>query len=375
MEIRNYFDMYTSNTLGGSGNQFIFTSEKNEIKTGRIYYRIQNGGRYNYSFLFSNVVDSTYSNGSVCTANHVCPEWTLYRLRAGKCHAFPEGVLPERFTDGNKGDEIAVSEFKDVYFGGKLVKDVGRGETFCSDPVELEFEKYEFLCLEITFSGTEIPYHEEILLPLYIKNGDFWEYCKKMPVPSMVGCDRNVKARISFLGDSITQGIGTPLNSYRHWNALFAEKAGGDFSYWNLGIGFGRASDAASDGSWLFKAKNSDICFVCFGVNDLLQGRSKQSIMRDLGHIYQKLTDSGVRVVMQTVPPFDYPDGLRAPWAEINRFILSEPSFKEVFNVAPLLTESEEKPFNARFGGHPDEEGCKIWAERLYSEMKRKLPE
>ena len=66
---------------------------------------------------------------------------------------------------------------------------------------------------------------------------------------------------IAFLGDSITQGVGTPDNAYTHWNALISKEIGEEYSYWNLGIGYARASDASTDGAWLNKAKNNDIVF------------------------------------------------------------------------------------------------------------------
>ncbi|MBP5467194.1 MAG: SGNH/GDSL hydrolase family protein [Clostridia bacterium] len=367
--MNDFFGKFTSNTLAGSGNQFIFRQDGKEIRTGRVFYKIFRGGRYDYSFLFSNVIDGTFADGSGCEKNHVCPKWTLYNLRAGKCTHIPaDKEIAETTLSDDGFADIAVSDFKDVYFGGEKIRTVGEGETFYSDSVSLSFEKGEYLCLEITFSGTEIPYHEETLLPTFVKNGEKWEYSRKMPVASMIGCDRKTDGRIAFLGDSITQGIGTRANSYLHWNALFAEKLGGNYAYWNLGIGCGRASDAASDGAWLYKAKQNDLCFVCFGVNDILHGASAAEIIRDLRIVYRKLTAAGVKAVMLTVPPFEYPENMRTIWAEANRLILNEPIFSgNVFDVVPFLAESTLKPYNAKFGGHPNEKGCAVWADRLYT--------
>lgn len=36
-----------------------------------------------------------------------------------------------------------------------------------TDPVELTAQPGDYLCLEITFSGTEIPCHTELLIPCY----------------------------------------------------------------------------------------------------------------------------------------------------------------------------------------------------------------
>ena len=139
----------------------------------------------------------------------------------------------------------------------------------------------------------------------------------------MIGVDRKAQKRIAFLGDSITQGIGTSVNSYAHWNAVFAEKLGSDYSYWNLGLGYGRADDAASDGIWLFKAKQNDIVFVCFGVNDILQGYNADEIKKNLQLIVDKLHEAGIVVIVQTVPPFDYSPEHQIIWDNVNNFIVN----------------------------------------------------
>ena len=36
-------------------------------------------------------------------------------------------------------------------------------------------------------------------------------------------------SRVLLIGDSITQGIGTKLNSYLHWNAILSEKLGEEY--------------------------------------------------------------------------------------------------------------------------------------------------
>ena len=54
-------------------------------------------------------------------------------------------------------------------------------------------------------------------------------------------------------------------------------------------------------------------------------------------------------------------------WNNLNEYIKTELSHKVnmVFDVVPYLGESEDKPYNAKFGGHPNSEGCKIWGEAL----------
>ena len=67
----DFFKQYTSNTLAGSSNQSYFLSD-NTVQTGRVFYKVFAGGRYNYSFMFTNVIDSTYADGTHSKANIKC---------------------------------------------------------------------------------------------------------------------------------------------------------------------------------------------------------------------------------------------------------------------------------------------------------------
>lgn len=367
-----YFETFTSNTYAGSANQLYFEMKEYEVRIGRIFYKISVGGKYNYSILFSNIIDSTYSDGIISHKNLICDEWVIHSARIGKCQNLDETInISELAINDEINTDVLVPEFKDINFGGHKSKAVMPGEFFSSDPVECEFEKGEFLCLEITFSGKMIPYHEETLLPVFVKEKESWKYSKFMPFASMIGCDRPVKGRIAYLGDSITQGIGTNLNSYLHWNAILSEKIGNEYSYWNLGIGFGRANDAASDGAWLYKAKQNDIVFVCYGVNDILQGQSEEQIKADLKYIASTLKKEGKKVVMQTIPPFNYTGENVEKWNRLNAYILTE--IKDIVDYVfdnRVYLGKKEKPEDAVYGDHPNEEGCEIWANAIYRQIK-----
>lgn len=377
MIIKSYFERYSSNSLAGSSNQYFFTLKKGEVKTGRVFYKIFCEGEYNYSFLFSNILDSTYADGEKSHCNLLCREWKIWGARVGVAQIPASNkevtklVLSE--VDLAKSD-ISVFCWQTVLFNGKKEKEVQIGEVFVSDPLTLRFKKGEYLCVELTYSGQMIPYHEEITLPTFVKSDFEWKYSRCMPIPNMIGCDRNVRKKIGFLGDSITQGIGVKGNSYLHWNALFAEQLGTDYAFWNLGIGYGRAGDVASDGIWLKKAMQNDVVVVCLGVNDLCQGGNAMQIKANLEFIAQSLKEAGKKVVMQTVPPFNYNEKIRKEWMEVNRFIIEELSKKVdfLFDVVPILQESDSAPHVAKFGGHPNKEGNALWAQALYKKWKVK---
>ncbi len=350
-----YFNKYVSNTLAGGSNQSYFINEGEKIC--RLYYKVFCEGTYKYSFLFSNTTDSTFPQGIKTYCNTPCKEWEIKYLKVGVCKEI--------------GDEEL---FFPVAFEGKLRKTVKSGELFSTDEVELKVCKNYYICLEIAFSGEEIPCHYESLIPSFVLNEGSWIASKCVPLPSMIGCKRRVMKRIVFFGDSITQGIGTPENSYMHWNALLADKVGKEYSFWNLGIGFGSALDAATLGAWSYKAGHCDLAVVCFGVNDILQGHSFNETRENLLKTVKYFKNRKIKVLIQTIPPFDYDTTQKSVWEKLNEFISNELKLMcdGFFDTVPILGD-ENFPNKAKFGGHPNSQGCELWAKALLPEFERVL--
>jgi len=351
-----YFEKYVSNTLAGSADQTFFTTANKDCEyTGRAFYKVFCGGRMNYSFLFSNMTDASFPK--VSEPNDPCEKWTILDMGVGVVKA------PENVIDKDAFADIEISDMQQVTFGGKETRVVQPGEFFTTDEVELCAEKGDFLCIEITFKGTKIPYHEESQIPIYVYEDGNFVYNKKMPLPGMIGSERNVKKRIAFLGDSITQGIGATFNSYNHWCAKIAEALGDEYSFWNLGIGYARAADAATDGAWLFKAKQCDFVSVCLGVNDISQGRSADEVNNHLKTVIAELKRSNVKVGIFTPFPFNWTGEKLDTWNEVCRYIKEELS-KECeycFDTACYVG-LEGEPNTAKYGGHPNDEGCAVLA-------------
>ena len=354
MNLTEFFRDFHSNTLAASGNQSWFETEGAAV-VGRVFYRVFAGGEYRYSLLFSDAMDSTFSDGQHSHVNQVLGDWEIVSARVG--------IVARADMEGF--DEP--SEWKTLTFDGAPSKAVAPGESFATDPVVLRTEKDAYLCLETTVRGARVPCHPETLLPSFVKTEDGWTRSVNTLFAGMVGCDRPVKLRVAYLGDSITQGCGTKYNTYEHWNAVLSEALGTDCAFWNLGLGYARARDAATDGGWLYKAKQNDLVVVCMGVNDMPREASAEAIMQSLQTIVRKLREAGVRVLLQTIPPFNYPEGLRERWLMVNDWIRSTLAGEAdaLFDVVPVLSESPERPYMARYGGHPDGTGCAAWAAAL----------
>ena len=348
MTVAQFYRTYSSDCTAGCGNQLLTRLEKQITKTGRCWFRLSHGGE-NYALLFSNQIDSTYDDGAISRAGDVGGQWNIDRIRVGLCE--------------KQGEEPVC--WHTVTFCGSCEKAVSGKDPFVTDPIPLGAKAGMYLCYEVTLTGACYPYHEEAVLTMVPD--------KQIPLPLMIGCDRNVTKKIGFLGDSITQGCGTQDDSYTHWVSKIAEGLDAEHSVWNLGIGYARAHDAATNENWLARAMQCDKIHVCFGVNDVLRGRSGEHIWRDLQTIVGKLKKAGCEVILLTLPPFDLEGDEKERWQMVNAEIRSI-LWKEadgIFDIAAVLGQPEPKENRCIYGGHPNAEGCCAVANAYLKQMKK----
>lgn len=355
----DFFEEFVSNTTAGTSNQSFFTDGNG---VGRVFYRLFCGGTFQYSLLFSNTVDSTFGDGSKSRVNELCEPWTL----AVSCCV----------CDGAEDPAIESRDWIPLTFAGKREKTAAPGEMFCTDAFVLSARAGDSLCVQIKFRGSKIPCHPEINIPSFVKDGDRFFPSEYVPVPNMIGIRRDVKTRVGFLGDSITQGLGTELDSYGHWCHKVAQALGPKYACWNLGIGCGRASDAATSGAWLQKALENDCVVVCFGINDIIQGDGEQ-LHRNLETIVSTLKENGKKVILQSIPPFDFNKQPRIDlWETQNRYIrqVLAPKCDAFLDVSAFLS-VDGVGQTTKYGGHPNAEGCTAWAAHLLPVLRRVLEE
>ncbi len=360
----NNFDKYISNTVIATGNNFIIDEAENA--SYRAYFPVEKYGSLEYCFYFSNAVDSTYDSGSQAYAGLSGGQYTI------------ESAY---IADGGSGPDDEITNKTQITFGGEETKTVASNETFWSDSVEFNVEEGHYLVWEWTVTGTNIPCTNMSTLTsatadLY-STGTF-SYTDQIPLPQMIGAKRDVKHNIAAIGDSITQGCQTEFMEYEFWAARISSLLGDDYGFYNCGLGWARASDAALKGNWLERAKSAETVIVAFGTNDIISGEyqsesgnTAEEIDGYLRTILDELKDAGCQIIVFNAPPQDYDNEHEAVRLEYNELCKKtcEEYNAEYFDFASYLS-TEEDPSKAIYGGHPNGEGGKVVAEAFVEKYK-----
>lgn len=359
------FSKYVSNTYVASGNNSLV--EKAESVTYRAYFPVEEYGGLEYCFYFSNMVDSTYSDGSLAHAGLAGGDYTI------------ESAY---IADGGTSVNQEITNRQAVTFDGNAKRNVSAGETFWSDALEFDVPEEHYLVWEWTLTGENIPATSVSNLTKVgadHNDGKGLVYCDDVPLPQLIGADRQVKYTVSAIGDSITQGCQTEFMAYEYWAAKISQKLGSEYSLWNCGLGWARTSDAALCGDWLQRAAASDIVIVAFGTNDIISGEfggdggnSADEIDGYIRTVLDLLKKEQCSVIVFNAPPEDYRDNLEAVRTEYNEKLKStcEEYGVSYFDFAGLLSD-ESEPGKALYGGHPNGEGGEIVSEeflRIYKD-------
>lgn len=356
------FGKYVSNTFISTGNNNI-VAEADSV-TYRAYFPVEEYGDLEYRFYFSNTVDSTYDDGEDAYAG----------LTGGNY------VIESAFiADGGTSIEDEITDYQAVTFGGAEQKSVTSGEKYWSDPVNFNVEEGHFLVWEWTLTGENIP---AISMSNLTKVGaDYGDgkglvYCDQVPMPQLIGANREVKYRIAAIGDSITQGCQTEAMAYEFWSSRISQKLGDDYGFWNCGLGWSRTSDAAMCGDWLERTSTADVVIVAFGTNDIVSGEyggdggnTAAEIDAYLRTVLDKLKDSGCSVIVFNAPPEDYREDMETVRTEYNEILKDTCEEYGVFyfDFASLLSTKEE-PAKALYGGHPNGEAGDIVSDEFINQ-------
>lgn len=355
------FTTYVSNTVVSTGNNFYI--EKAENITYRAYLPVEEYGELEYKFFFTNTVDSTYTKGKIAFVG-----------KSGGSYTISNATV----ADGGTGVEDEITNRTPVTFGGKETKEVAADESYWSDPVTMNIPEGHYMVWEWTVSGEGIPCNKMSSLTSTASSadGETFEFCDEIPLPQIIGAKRDVKHTVAAIGDSITQGCQTEQMKYEFWASKISTQLGSDVAFFNCGLGWARASDAASNENWLSRVSQYDTVIVAFGTNDIVSGKyggkksSAEEIDEYLDAIVSYLTEKGCDVILFNAPPQNFKETNEGIRTALNEKIpaIAEKYGAKFFDFSALLS-TEDEPGKAVYGGHPNGEGGTVVADAFVKQF------
>lgn len=343
-DFNSMWENNTSATIASTAANYIMRLDKPFTSTYRTYIKPREYGNFKWRFWHCNAVDSTWDDGANSAANDIGGNWII------------ESVL---IADGGRelDGSIEPGTSVQVTFNGSSSKEVPPGEKFWSDSVLLNIPEEHYIAftwtIRTTSTGKVLPYNiETLLMSSYVASGNCAEEEQSTPfklsencmvMPNLIAYEKPVLKKLCFIGDSITQGVRNKIDKYEYWVSKIAEGLGSQIGVWNIGSGWARAYDAASDCGWLFKAKQSEEVIICLGVNDIgTVNRNYEELLTDLTTIVRKLKENNpsCKIIMFTVPTFNFTGEQEKVWRTINNTIRRNPpkGVDKVFDIADILS-------------------------------------
>jgi lysophospholipase L1-like esterase len=334
-----------------------------EVFTYRTYLKPNRTGEQNLKFLYGNRIDSTFWSD---TANR-------YSGRAGTEFIIQEAYFALK-TDLSAAPDgsIDAAGGVQVKFNGRTDKTVAPGEVFFSDSAHIVIPADAWLVFTWTVrlaADGVIPCQNNVSGSCFVstasgaaQNGDGAGYTlaswpsgggttSVIVAPDLFATDLAYEKNIAFVGDSITQGVGTTVDAYENYAGrigLSAEFA--DYAVWNLGLGWASAFDFTKSGNgWLDKAALYDEVVLSLATNDVAAAAMEAAVYNGLTDAIAKLKalNPSVKVILCTAPPFDHawsddPNCNAEKWARLNDYIRSSGvgamGADYVFDIASVLS-------------------------------------
>lgn len=380
---RDYVSATTVSTANHATTQF-----NAREYTFRTYVKpVQDYGEQTWRFFFSNNLDF------------------LGGIDPGTPFRITEAFLADGGADAD-GSVVAGSSVR-VTYGGENARDVAAGERFWSDEVALDLPEDHWLCFTwtiqplapYTMDNANIPIASESYAKSYAiaVNDDIDGYAAQETsdgftvvhgdnpgwgiMPNLFGVKKPEARRLSFLGDSITQGVGTPKGgAENYWVAKVAKGLAGDpatqdIAVYNAALSGSRGFEAAYDGAWLARLKQDDEITLVHGVNDLgWYGRPAADVIDSITKMVHSVrtANPSATITLFTVPAFSFAEEAQDDWREVNQWILSIPEDVDyVFDMAAVLEDPknpthvkmEYRSDNGPGDEHPGSIGCSAVAE------------
>jgi len=351
--MENPFITYASNTAAGTANSYILSFERHTHFSARCSVKVTADGGDRWRFWFHNDVFSTFAQGKDSWANRPGGAYRILSASVADLGTSPFGEPIQQTA---------------VTFDGQPTREVAPSECFWSDPVPFSIPAGHFLRWEWELDGNWIPCSTESQIYCETNYGDGFHKDDACPKPVLFACNRPIQKRVAFCGDSITQGVCTTPDAYRHWVARIADYYKDTVSVWNLGLGYGRGMDFATCQNWLETAANVEHLFLAYGVNDLIWEHATADILeKGLVRSIEALLAKGCKLTLITTPPFNLEGNIEKEWRAFCARIpkIAAKYGLPVFDFTPGIVKPAPNDNLCIYGGHPNDEGCAVIAERF----------
>ncbi len=321
------------------------------------------------------------------------------RLRVRFSNAFgsrPLTILSAEVASSAGGDAIRTDSRKAITFGGQSAVTIPRGALNVSDPVEFDLPPLSDLTVTVRVQDRtdSVTGHPGARCTSYVMGGDavaepdlpraartpHWYYLCGVNVEA----PDQAAAAVAVLGDSITDGRGSPTDGNGRWTdhlarRLHDEKATARVGVLNQGLGGNRLLNDGLGPNALARLDRDVLAqpgvrwlIVLEGINDL---GTRSATARDLIGAYEQIIrrahDRGIKVYGATILPcegsFYFKPELEAARQEVNAWIRGPGHFDAVidFDAATRDPRKPSRLSQAVDGGdhlHPGPEGYRILA-------------
>lgn len=169
---------------------------------------------------------------------------------------------------------------------------------------------------------------------------------------------------VLFLGDSLTEGYGIPLEKAYPTLIDGELKAKGlKFKITNASISGSTSASGAGRLKWQLKNK-PDILFLALGANDGLRGLPTESIYKNLEAVIQTAQKEKIRVILAGIK---IPTNYGGPYRQKFEAVFSDLAKKYSLTFVPFLLDgvAMKKELNLPDGVHPNEKGHAIMAKNV----------
>jgi len=178
---------------------------------------------------------------------------------------------------------------------------------------------------------------------------------------------------ILFLGDSLTEGLGVDRDDAfpKLVETMIQRELNKSVVVINGGVSGSTTSDGLARLKWYLKQRPS-IVFLALGANDGLRGLDLEESQKNLEEIIRYSQESHAKVLLagMLIPPNYGPE-----YSESFKKIYQEIQNKYKLRSMPFLLDgvAGKKELNQRDGIHPNEQGHKYIAKKVFEFIKEDL--